>query len=56
MGALPRPLPVSLHDAAEVGGLVGHVFQVRVQELSEDREGAICREFFESVEGSVVEI
>ena len=47
-------LAVGLHYAAEVGGLVGDVLEIGLEELSEDGQGAVDGELLEGVERAVV--
>ena len=55
-GGLSALLPVSLHDAAEVGRLVGDVLQVRLEELRQHRDGALHGELLQRVQRAVVQI
>ena len=52
----PALLPVCLHDAAEVGRLVGDVLQVGLEELRQHRQGAIHGELLQRVQSTVVQV
>ena len=54
--ACPALLSVGLHDAAKVRRLVGHVLQVRLKELRQHRDGALCRELLQRVQRPVVQV
>ena len=52
----PALLPVCLHDAAEVGRLVGDVLQVGLEELRQHRYGALHGELLQRVQRAVVQV
>ena len=56
VAACPALLSVGLHDAAQVRRLVGHVLQVRLDELRQNRDGALCRELLQRVQRPVVQV
>ena len=49
-------LSVGLHDAAEVGGLVGDMLQVGLQELGQHSQGPFARELFQGIQGALIQI
>ena len=49
-------LAVGLHDSTEVGGLVGHMLQVGLQELFEDCDGSLDWELLQGIQGTLVQV